>query len=146
MTLLVKVSCTLSIEANFSKWRPAKDIKYKNFSFRGFRIKNYITLDFRDSTLTYVQESIFSPTNHRAIVWLADQSHFHHLETNLDCTSVTRKKYRLVRGGNGQLSTRTRVILLWAQPVVGLRPTIPGLRPVLVSKPYCCYFYPSVPN
>jgi len=45
MTLLVKVSLTLSIVANF-----------------------------RDSTLTYAQESIFSPTNHTAIVWLADQS------------------------------------------------------------------------
>jgi len=30
---------------------------------------------------------------------------------------VTVKKYRLVRTGNGQLSTRTRVILLWATPV-----------------------------
>jgi len=46
--------------------------------------KNYITLDFRDSTLTYAQESIFSQINHRAIVWLADQSqrysvrHFRH--------------------------------------------------------------------
>jgi len=41
----------------------------KNFSFRGLRIKkNFITLDFRDSTLTYAQESIFSQTNHRAIV------------------------------------------------------------------------------
>jgi len=28
--------------------------------------------------------------------------------------SVTRKKYRLVSRGNGQLSTRTPVILLWA--------------------------------
>jgi len=43
-------------------------------------------------------------------------------------TSVTRKKYRLVHRGNGQLSTRTRVILLWAQPVVGLRHTT-GLAP-----------------
>jgi len=41
---------------------------------------------------------------------------------------VTVKKYRLVRTGNGQLSTRTRVILLWATPV-GLRSS--GLRPVL---------------
>jgi len=41
----------------------------KNFSFRGLRIKKYfITLDFRDSTLTYVQESIFSLTSHSAIV------------------------------------------------------------------------------
>jgi len=43
-----------------------------------------------------------------------------HLETNLDSTSVTRKKYRLVSRGNGQLSTRIRVILLRAAPVVGL--------------------------
>jgi len=85
----------------------------KNFSFRGLRIKEFITLDFRDSTLTYAQESIFSLTNHSAIV--------------CDSTSVTiscdRQKYRLVSSGNGQLSTRTLVILLWAQPVVGLRPT-----------------------
>jgi len=35
---------------------------------------------------------------------------------------VTVKKYRLVSTGNGQLSTRTRVILLWATPV-GLQPS-----------------------
>jgi len=99
-------------------------------------------LDFRDSTLTYAQESIFSPTNHKAIVWLADQSQrysvrdFRHLETNLDSTSVTRQTYRLVRRGNGQLSrpTRTRAILLWAQPVVGLRPTT-GLAPGINDSP-----------
>jgi len=34
---------------------------------------------------------------------------------------VTVKKYRLVSIRNGQLSTRTRVILLWATPA-GLRP------------------------
>jgi len=43
---------------------------------------------------------------------------------------MTVKKYGLVCTGNGQLSTRTRVILLWAMPV-GLQPT--GLCPVLVK-------------
>jgi len=53
----------------FYKWRPVKDIKYKNFSFRGLsNKKNYITPDLRDSTLTYSQKSIFSLTNHSAIL------------------------------------------------------------------------------
>jgi len=82
-------------------------------------------LDFRDSTLTYAQESIFSPTNHSAIV---------RDSTSVTIFHVTDKKYRLVSSGNGQLSTRTRVIVLWAQPVVGLWPTTkPGIK--LHSKP-----------
>jgi len=44
---------------------------------------------------------------------------------------VTGKNARLVSTGNGQLSTRTRVILLWATPV-GLRPNraAPGINSV----------------
>jgi len=52
---------------------------------------------------------------------------------------VTVKKYRLVSIGNGQLSTRTRVILLWATPV-GLRPN--GLRRILISVwPLLLFFF-----
>jgi len=48
---------------------------------------------------------------------------------------VTVKKYRLVSIGNGQLSTRTRVILLWATPV-GPRPNrvAPGIMPLSLSR------------
>jgi len=48
---------------------------------------------------------------------------------------VTVKKCTLGSTGNGQLNTRTRVILLWATPV-GLRPnrTSPGIRKLHVNN------------
>jgi len=68
MTLLVKVSLTLSIVANFQNGDQQKTSNIKFQLQRPSNKKNYITLDFRDSTLTYAQESIFSQTNHRASV------------------------------------------------------------------------------
>jgi len=74
MTLLVKLSLTLSIVANFKNGDQQKTSNIKISASEPSNKKNYITRDLRDSTLTYAQESIFSPTNHRSIVWLADQS------------------------------------------------------------------------
>jgi len=51
---------------------------------------------------------------------------------------VRVKKYRLVSTGNGQLSTRTRVVLLWATPL-GLR-----LRPNLAA-PGIIYLFFKIP-
>jgi len=46
MTLLVKVSFTLTIVANFQNGDQINIIKYKNFSFRGLRLKklHYVRL------------------------------------------------------------------------------------------------------
>jgi len=110
MTLLVKVRFTLSIVANFQNGDQQKTSNTDDERVSKFQLQ-------RPST--YAQESIFSLTNHSAIVCDSTSVTIPCDSQNVQTSQQRQRPTQYAHMGDFTMG----------QPTEGLRPTIPSLRP-----------------